>query len=352
MSYEAQGWAVKARVGHAHSKAVLLLLANYADEKGSCFPSHAHMASVLEVSERTIQECVKRLERDGWVTTRRDRQNGKLGITRYRLCTERDAANGDEAPPEAASGGDHRKSGASLPEADDVSTGSSFRSDTPQNPPEESVEREGARASRAEGGEAAPHVPHAELLDQVMAAHPAAAHDDLDQIHAAWRALDPADRRQAAARIADWVAAQPKGRRAMLGLPKYLGQHAWERLPGQAEAEDGEARRVAIFTRSWWCLVWAYARLAAEDAAALQFLRTKISASLAYGFWILADPAERARVDAAAEKLVQRPPDDHAVVEAKARFGREFRITLPLPDKPGVRVWLPAEALEPQEAAE
>ena len=150
MSWRALNWANEQCVGHAHSKAVLLALANYADERGTCFPSHQELSRVVEVSVRTVQECVARLLAGRYVSTQRDRRSdGKLGLTRYRLHLGRSAG---ALPAEAPSAGP--------PDAPPAkTTGSSFRSEAPQESAKGTIERESARRKSTQH-----QVPDAELL--------------------------------------------------------------------------------------------------------------------------------------------------------------------------------------------
>ena len=50
-------------------KLVLFVLANYADERGSCFPSAAHIGKICGISPRQVQRCIKDLEKMNVVRT-------------------------------------------------------------------------------------------------------------------------------------------------------------------------------------------------------------------------------------------------------------------------------------------
>lgn len=78
MSYQAQNWAVRITVGSATAKAILLLIANYADEAGSCFPSQDRLAKELELSERAVRDGLARLESMGII--RRERRHDPDGF--------------------------------------------------------------------------------------------------------------------------------------------------------------------------------------------------------------------------------------------------------------------------------
>jgi hypothetical protein len=58
VSWQATAWAVSQKTGSPAAKAVLLLLANYADEHGSCFPSQERIAEETEQSVRSVRTHV------------------------------------------------------------------------------------------------------------------------------------------------------------------------------------------------------------------------------------------------------------------------------------------------------
>jgi hypothetical protein len=43
-------------------KLVLFVMANYADERGSCYPSEAHLGKICGISARQVRRCIKQLE--------------------------------------------------------------------------------------------------------------------------------------------------------------------------------------------------------------------------------------------------------------------------------------------------
>lgn len=63
MSYDAQAWARQIQTGNPTRKAVLMNLANRAnDEHGSCFPSQRLIAHETEFSERAVRDALVALE--------------------------------------------------------------------------------------------------------------------------------------------------------------------------------------------------------------------------------------------------------------------------------------------------
>ncbi|WP_420354814.1 helix-turn-helix domain-containing protein [Bartonella choladocola] len=77
MSFQAMAWAIKQKAGNATGKAVLLMLANYADEDGICFPSQSTLATECECSTRAISNWLKRFEDAGLIA--RETRYGQLG---------------------------------------------------------------------------------------------------------------------------------------------------------------------------------------------------------------------------------------------------------------------------------
>jgi Helix-turn-helix domain len=62
MSWPALAWAVKQKTGSPHSKLLLLLLANRADDDGICWPSQINLADQSEQSADTVQRHLRNLE--------------------------------------------------------------------------------------------------------------------------------------------------------------------------------------------------------------------------------------------------------------------------------------------------
>lgn len=77
MSVQAITWALGVRVKSATHKAVLLVVANYADEDGRCWPSHATIAKQSECSVSTVQRALRDLEKAGLL--RRDERRRRDG---------------------------------------------------------------------------------------------------------------------------------------------------------------------------------------------------------------------------------------------------------------------------------
>lgn len=76
MSIAASQWAKKVRTGAPGRKAVLLVLADYADELGSCFPGQKRIADETEMGERTVRRHLAELEQEGWIRREERRVDG------------------------------------------------------------------------------------------------------------------------------------------------------------------------------------------------------------------------------------------------------------------------------------
>jgi hypothetical protein len=86
MSWQATAWAVRQKTGSAARKALLLVLANYADEHGVCWPSQETLMAETELSADTIQRQSKVLKNAGLVQiVRRPRKGGNWPGLLYQL---------------------------------------------------------------------------------------------------------------------------------------------------------------------------------------------------------------------------------------------------------------------------
>lgn len=70
-------WAVKQKVGNATGKAILLMLANYSDHEGKCFPGQKTLSDECECSLRAVNTWLQMFERTGLI--RREKRWRKDG---------------------------------------------------------------------------------------------------------------------------------------------------------------------------------------------------------------------------------------------------------------------------------
>lgn len=90
MSGRALSWAYEQRTGSPTRKAVLAALADQANTDGLCWPGQATIAEALELHRATVNEALKVLEADGFITkTRRRRSNGSETSSVYQLHLDR-----------------------------------------------------------------------------------------------------------------------------------------------------------------------------------------------------------------------------------------------------------------------
>ena len=68
MSVQAISWAMNVSAGSPQRKLILLVLANYADPQGVCWPSYRDLAAQIEMSRRTVIRLVEELCRAGHLT--------------------------------------------------------------------------------------------------------------------------------------------------------------------------------------------------------------------------------------------------------------------------------------------
>jgi hypothetical protein len=104
MSVEAITWALKTDTGSSTSKAILLVLANYADIHGVCWPSFESIAKRAECSVSSVQRAVAAMEEKGLLQrTRLRRQDGQLGAYRVTLAMPigavEEVCDSPETPP-------------------------------------------------------------------------------------------------------------------------------------------------------------------------------------------------------------------------------------------------------------
>ena len=97
MSNDVLNWAKLVTAGGQTRKAVLLLLADYADEKGRAWPSQETVAAVLEMGERTVRAAIKDLIEAGIITRKpRWRPDGTRGTDVLKF--DMDLVNRREVP--------------------------------------------------------------------------------------------------------------------------------------------------------------------------------------------------------------------------------------------------------------
>ena len=86
MSWKALDWATDIRVGSPTMRLILILLANKADEKFSCYPSVGTLVTESCAARSTVLETLKRLEVEGFITrVAQYHESGAQRSSRYLL---------------------------------------------------------------------------------------------------------------------------------------------------------------------------------------------------------------------------------------------------------------------------
>lgn len=98
MSLKAMTWAFDQMVATGPQKLLLLALANFADEDGSCWPSQETLSKMTQISERSIRNQLSALVDQELITVFRDEDDGRpyrgyRKTNRYLLTLEADVAS-------------------------------------------------------------------------------------------------------------------------------------------------------------------------------------------------------------------------------------------------------------------
>lgn len=114
MSWQATAWAAKQKAGSPAAKLLLLVLGNYADATGCCWPSQELLAADTEQSVDTVQRQLRKLQAAGLVRkVARPQGRGRWSGCTYFLSmpgaetTEPQSAARSEPEPTQATQSDH-----------------------------------------------------------------------------------------------------------------------------------------------------------------------------------------------------------------------------------------------------
>ena len=100
MSWRATAWALHQQVGHSGRKLLLLAIANYADERGFCWPSQETLSKRAEMSLDTVQRQTKKLIAQGLMSvTRAPKRRGQWQTFNYQLSMPKAATKPQNAAP-------------------------------------------------------------------------------------------------------------------------------------------------------------------------------------------------------------------------------------------------------------
>lgn len=129
MSTDALNWAKHFDAGSPTKKAILMLLADYADSEWSCFPSQATLARQASVGERTVRRVLSDWEQSGLIRRVHRGSRDRKGRISDRIFLQ---------PP----GVDLPATGDDLPATDDTFTGQSLAGEPSVEPSEEPLTRD------------------------------------------------------------------------------------------------------------------------------------------------------------------------------------------------------------------
>lgn len=106
MSMELMVRAMKAKVGNPLRKLVLIKLADNASDQGECWPSVPYIAEQCEISERSVQNHIKQLVEDGFVSVEERKSSNGLNRTNVYTLNLRTGANAAPSGARPAPGGE------------------------------------------------------------------------------------------------------------------------------------------------------------------------------------------------------------------------------------------------------
>lgn len=134
MSAEALRWAKEFDAGSPTKKAILLILADYADQEWSCFPGQETLARMACTSVRTVRRVLTEWEEEGLISRRHRKAKEGRGRTSDRIYLH----PGDQPDTVSPwSGATNRPSATDQPDTGGRPTGQSLSGDIPVEPPVE-----------------------------------------------------------------------------------------------------------------------------------------------------------------------------------------------------------------------
>ena len=86
MSFQAMSWAAEQNCPSSVSKLVLLMLANYANDRHQTYPSYKKLAELCACNERTVMRAINQLKELNLLTvTKRYGEDGKQTSNTFTL---------------------------------------------------------------------------------------------------------------------------------------------------------------------------------------------------------------------------------------------------------------------------
>jgi DNA-binding transcriptional regulator YhcF (GntR family) len=84
MSFQAMAWAVKQKTESPISKLILLMICNYADEEGNCYPSQEHLADLCQCSRVSVNKHIQELRKKNYISIIK-KANGQFVYNNYHV---------------------------------------------------------------------------------------------------------------------------------------------------------------------------------------------------------------------------------------------------------------------------
>lgn len=245
MSFEALKWYSTITVGDPTAKHLLAILASFADERGTCFPSQNTLAKRAEVSRRTVYRALMILEQMNLVSIiRESAEQGRSRRNRYRLNLDETGVISTHKEGVVSSHveiSSHSKW---------VDTTHHMGSGLPNNLQERFLKesaREGvSRDADLIGSGDAQFV-------AFQAAWPSSSIDSREKAWQAWRKTPPADRAEAVRCIEAFQAETKRhGRSISISAATYLAEKKWLSIkPGSTGGAKGGKVWVRQGTPQW-----------------------------------------------------------------------------------------------------
>lgn len=328
MSIRALNWATDMRVGASTAKFVLVALANYADEEGTCFPSVSMLMADTELSRRAVAAAIKRLGSAGLLVTERQRlDDGSLGRNRYHLQLKRKvplsasadgydlSSNPEPCAPDAhgeqAADHVHETTSPCAPHDPPCAPGAHPYKDKPPTEPsiEPSTLRESASARAKEGGKGdqadgstsggttsaepvapdqGPTAPAGPAFASFKSKWPFKVSGSWPKAKKAWDGLSAEDRQAAIDGIDPYMALlEREGQTHGRAASTYLKEALWKEVAGALEADPLPYAPPSAKPSSplWWAMVIEHLRRgdAWRAVCCLRGLETHELVSLRFG---------------------------------------------------------------------
>lgn len=235
MSFQAQNWANQQKTGHISGRAILMTLANFADENGYCYPSQSRLAEDCECSERTIRQWLDKLEELGFISRiRRNREDGSRTSDLIRLnmgenLPANSAARDKSLPANSAA------SNGSLPANFSKSTGKICRVISKVNLSEDIM---------SETSSDTPDTPHPkkrqtypELFEETWKEYPTDANMSKKEAFNEWKKLSEEDKQAVKAAIPPFKAFCAKDRTYRpIHMCRFISKERWKGHLNQIQA--------------------------------------------------------------------------------------------------------------------